>query len=118
MVESKDDVPPRYRRTMKVIGEESHSAAAVQLEAKSDEGADVQEVINDALAKQKATGDRIITFEALAKKKGEKAPTIRGNKAREGKQLTTSSKGNSARTQKRKPSSDLDGLYLSSQALL
>ena len=42
VVESKDDVPPRYRRTMKVISEESHSAAAVQLEAKSDEGADVQ----------------------------------------------------------------------------
>ena len=100
VVESKDDVPPRYRRTMKVISEESHSAAAVQLEAKSDEGADVQEVIDDALAKQKATGDRIITFEALAKKKGEKAPTIEEIKARERKQLTTSSQGNSARTQK------------------
>ena len=59
----------------------------------------MSKVIDDALAKQKATGDRIITFEALAKKKGEKAPTIEEIKAREGKQLTTSSKGNSARTQ-------------------
>ena len=82
VVESKDEVPPRYRRSMKIVSEDSHSAIDVRVDAKADDGLDVQEVIGDALAKQKAKGDKIVTFEALAKKKGEQPPTVEAVKAK------------------------------------
>ena len=78
VVETKDEVPPRYRRSMKMLSEDSHSAIGVESGAKGDDGLDVRDVIDDALAKQKpGTSEKFVTFEALAKKKGETAPTVK-----------------------------------------
>lgn len=77
VVDSRDGVPPRYRRSMKRVSEDSHSAVSVSAAARGGDDVDVHTVIDDALKKQKADpSKRIITFEALAKKKGEAAPTV------------------------------------------
>ncbi|MBM64909.1 MAG: hypothetical protein CMH55_01585 [Myxococcales bacterium] len=83
VVETKEEVPPRFRRSMKMISEDSHSAVGVASEAKPSDDVDVRDVIDDALAKQKpGSTDKIITFEALAKKKGETAPSVKELKER------------------------------------
>lgn len=82
VVDSQDEVPPRYRRSMKRVSEDSHSAISVSSEAKGADDVDVRNVIDDALKKQKADpSKRIITFEALARKEGEAAPTVAELKA-------------------------------------
>ena len=43
VVESKDEVPPRYRRSMKIVSEDSHSAIDVRVDAKADDAARVDD---------------------------------------------------------------------------
>lgn len=78
VVETKEEVPPRYRRSMKMISEDSHSAIGVESDKRSHDDLDVRDVIDEALAKKRAEpGEKIVTFEALAKKKGETPPTVK-----------------------------------------